>query len=328
MSTPFPSDSAIAHPPALPPALPPVPVAARGPEPAAAPVARAAADARPVSSRHAALRAFLRNPAAVAGVVLLLFMLVLALVAPLLYPGDPLDMVAPPLLWPGRDAAYPLGSDSLGRDVIAGIAHGARVSLAVGVVAAVLSVVIGVLLGATAGYFGGRIDDVLVRITELFQTMPSFLFVIVVVAIGQPSVPMIVFAIGLASWPVIARLVRAEFRALRETEFVLAARSQGFSHARIIFQEMLPNALPPVIVTTSVLVASAILIESALSFLGMGDPNAVSWGSMIGQGRQLLRTAWYLTALPGAAIVLTVLALNLVGDGLNDAFNPRLRGRH
>jgi peptide/nickel transport system permease protein len=318
MSTPFPLDTVVAPAPA------PAPVAARRPE---APTAKAAVDVRPLSSRHAARRGFLRNPAAMAGVVLLVFMLVLALVAPLLYPGDPLDMVAPPLLWPGQDAAYPLGSDSLGRDVIAGMAHGARISLAVGVVAAVLSLVIGILVGATAGCFGGRIDDVLVRVTELFQTMPSFLFVIVVVAIGRPSVPVIVFAIGLASWPVIARLVRAEFRALRETEFVLAARSQGFSHARIIFQEMLPNALPPVIVTTSVLVASAILTESALSFLGMGDPNAVSWGSMIGQGRELLRTAWYLTAVPGAAIVLTVLALNLVGDGLNDAFNPRLRGR-
>jgi peptide/nickel transport system permease protein len=288
---------------------------------------RAAIDARPVSGRHAALRAFLRNPVAVAGVALLAAMLVLALFAPWLYPGDPLDMVAPPLLWPGQDMAYPLGSDSLGRDVMAGIAHGARISLAVGVVAAALSLCIGVGVGATAGYFGGRVDDVLVRVTELFQTMPSFLFVIVVVAIGQPSVAVIVTAIGLASWPVIARLVRAEFRALRETEFVLAAHSQGYGHLRIIFQEMLPNALPPVIVTTSVLVASAILIESALSFLGMGDPNAVSWGSMIGQGRELLRTAWFLTALPGAAIVLTVLALNLVGDGLNDALNPRLRGR-
>lgn len=327
MSTPLTPDSSIAAVPAHP-SVSAAPHRVDCADRAAAPDAKSAVDARPVSSRHAALRALVRNPAAVAGVALLLFMLVLALVAPLLYPGDPLDMVAPPLLWPGQDAAYPLGSDSLGRDVIAGIAHGARVSLAVGVVAAVLSVVIGVLVGATAGYFGWRVDDLLVRITELFQTIPSFLFVIVVVAIGEPSVPVIVFAIGLASWPVIARLVRAEFRALRETEFVLAARSQGFSHARIIFREMLPNALPPVIVTTSVLVASAILIESALSFLGMGDPNAVSWGSMIGQGRELLRTAWYLTALPGAAIVLTVLALNLVGDGLNDAFNPRLRGRH
>lgn len=262
-----------------------------------------------------------------AGCLLLVLVIILAISAPLLYPEDPLDMVAMPLIWPGQDAQFPLGSDSLGRNVAAGLAHGARVSLAVGVVAATLSVVIGIVVGALAGYFGGVVDDVLVRITELFQTVPTFLFVIVVVAIGQPSVPVIVLAIGLASWPVIARLVRAEFRALREADFILAARSQGFSPLRIIVQEMLPNALPPVIVTTSVLVASAILIESGLSFLGMGDPNAVSWGSMIGDGRELLRTAWYLTALPGLAIVLTVLALNLVGDGLNDALNPRLRGR-
>ncbi|MEG2878883.1 MAG: ABC transporter permease [Comamonas sp.] len=276
---------------------------------------------------HAALQVFVRNAAAVGGVLFLLLVLAMALAAPWLFPGDPLDMVATPLLWPGQDPAFPLGSDSMGRDVLAGIAHGARMSLSVGVVAAVLSLAIGVVVGATAGYFGGRVDDVLVRVTELVQTMPSFLFVIVVVAIGQPSVTVIVLAIGLASWPVIARLVRAEFRTLREMEFVLAARSQGFGHLRIMLQEMLPNALPPVIVTTSVLVASAILIESALSFLGMGDPNTVSWGSMIGEGRELLRTSWYLCALPGAAIVLTVLALNLVGEGLNDALNPRLRGR-
>lgn len=286
-----------------------------------------ASEPRASVPRRAALHALLRNPAALAGTGLLVFTVILAFLAPWLYPGDPLDMVATPLLWPGQDAQYPLGSDSLGRDVAAGLAHGARVSLAVGVVAAALSLLIGIVVGSLAGYFGGLVDDVLVRITELFQTVPTFLFVIVVVAIGQPSVPVIVLAIGLASWPVIARLVRAEFRALREAEFILAARSQGFGHLRIIWQEMLPNALPPVIVTTSVLVASAILIESGLSFLGMGDPNAVSWGSMIGEGRELLRTAWYLTALPGLAIVLTVLALNLVGDGLNDALNPRLRSR-
>ncbi|SFD94106.1 ABC transporter permease [Paracidovorax konjaci] len=291
-----------------------------------APLAADSAPA-PAAGRRAALRALTRNPSAMAGALLLVLMVLLAFSAPWLYPGDPLDMVATPLLWPGQEAQFPLGSDSLGRDVAAGLAHGARVSLAVGVVAAALSLLIGIVVGALAGYFGGVVDDVLVRITELFQTVPSFLFVIVVVAIGQPSVPVIVLAIGLASWPVIARLVRAEFRALREAEFILAARSQGFSHLRTIVQEMLPNALPPVIVTTSVLVASAILIESGLSFLGMGDPNAVSWGSMIGEGRELLRTAWYLTALPGLTIVLTVLALNLLGDGLNDALNPRLRGR-
>lgn len=286
-----------------------------------------AAPVLPARQSHAALRALLRNPAALAGMALLLAVGLMALAAPWLYPGDPLDMVAQPLLWPGQDADFVLGTDSLGRDVAAGLAHGARVSLAVGVVAAVLSLLIGIVVGAAAGYFGGWVDGALVRLTELFQTVPSFLFVVVVVAIGQPSVRVIVLAIGLASWPVIARLVRAEFRSLRESDFVQAARSQGFGHLRIIAQEMLPNALPPVIVTTSVLVASAILIESALSFLGMGDPNAVSWGSMIGEGRELLRTAWFLTALPGAAIVLTVLALNLLGDGLNDAFNPRLRQR-
>ncbi|KAF1023676.1 MAG: Dipeptide transport system permease protein DppC [Paracidovorax wautersii] len=269
---------------------------------------------------------FLRNPSGLAGLFILGAIIAVALLAGVLFPGDPLDMVAEPLVWPFTQAEVLLGTDSLGRNVAAGLAHGARVSLAVGAVAAFISVGIGIAVGAAAGYFGRRVDDFLVRVTELFQTVPTFLFVIVIVAIGQPSVSVIVLAIGLAAWPVIARLVRAEFRWLRESEFVQAARSQGFSDARIIFQEILPNALPPVIVTSSVLVASAILIESALSFLGMGDPNQVSWGSMIGEGRELLRTAWYLTALPGCAIILSVLALNLLGNALNDAFNPRLRG--
>ena len=280
-----------------------------------------------VAQRHAALHALLHNPSAIGGIVVLLLVALLALLAGQLFPGDPQDMVARPLLAPLQDAGFFLGSDSLGRNVAAGLAHGARVSLMVGIVAASLSLVIGVLVGATAGYFGGWVDDVLVRLTELVQTVPAFLFVIVIVAIGQPSVTVIVLAIGFASWPVIARLVRAEFRSLRETEFVQAARSQGFSDIRIVFQEILPNAMPPVIVSVSVLVATAILMESALAFVGLGDANVVSWGSMIGEGREHLRTAWTLTALPGGAIVLTVLALNLLGDGLNDAFNPRLRGR-
>ncbi|WP_373559717.1 ABC transporter permease [Bordetella genomosp. 10] len=261
-----------------------------------------------------------------AGLAILAAIVLMAVFAGKLFPGDPLDMVAQPVVWPGTDASLPLGSDSLGRDVAAEVVHGARVSLAVGAVAAVISLFIGVLVGAAAGYFGGWVDDLLVRLIELVQTIPTFLLVIVIVAIGHPSVRVIVLAIGLASWPVIARLVRAEFRALRESEFVLAARSQGFGAAWIIFREILPNALPPVVVTTSVLVATAILQESALSFLGMGDPNVVSWGSMIGEGREMLRTAWYLTAIPGIAIIVTVLSLNLIGDGLNDAFNPRLRG--
>lgn len=270
---------------------------------------------------------FLRDPAALAGLAILLVAILVAVFASILFPGDPQDMVGPALAWPGQDAAFLLGTDSLGRDVAAGLAHGARVSLSVGAVAAAISLTIGILVGAVSGYYGGWLDDLLVRLTELVQTVPTFLFVIVIVTIGEPSAWLIVLAIGSACWPVTARLVRAEFRTLRESEFVLAARSQGFGNAWIIFREILPNALPPVIVTTSVLVATAILMESALSFLGLGDPNAVSWGSMIGEGREMLRTAWYLSAVPGVAIVLTVLALNLVGDAINDAFNPRLAAR-
>lgn len=280
------------------------------------------ADVSPPDSGRA-LRVFLRNPTAMAGCVFLLAIAALALLAPWLYPGDPLDMVGTPFLWPGQEAGYLLGTDSMGRDVAAGIAHGARVSLMVGISATLIGLSLGITVGALAGYFGGWIDDVLQRLVELFQTIPSFILLVVLVAIAQPSIRTIVFAIGLVTWPTVARLVRAEFRSLREKDFVVAARSLGFGHARIIFREILPNALPPIIVTSSVMIASAILMESALSFMGMGDPNQISWGSMIGSGRELLRTAWYLTAAPGLAIVFGVLAFNLIGDGLNDALNPR-----
>jgi peptide/nickel transport system permease protein len=292
----------------------------------AAQSADASTDSTP-SRDWPALRALVRNPAAMSGAVLLLALVVVALLAGKLFPGDPLDIVAQPMLTPGQDPQYWLGTDSLGRNVLAELAHGSRASLAIGATAAFVGVLIGTLMGALAGYFGGWVDDMLMRVTELFQTTPSFLFVIVIVSIGHPSMTQIALAIGLTSWPTITRLVRAEFRALNQSDFVMAARSLGFGHTRIIWREMLPNALPPIIVTTSVMLATAILMESALSFLGMGDPNVVSWGSMIGDGRDMLRTAPYLTALPGAALVLTVLALNLLGDGLNDALNPRLNER-
>ncbi|CAM3592660.1 putative peptide transport system permease protein [Pseudomonas reidholzensis] len=272
-------------------------------------------------------RLILTNPTGLLGSTLLLLMAGAALLASYLYPGDPQSMVAGPLEWPGNDPAEWLGTDVLGRSLGAGLCHGARISLAVGIAAALLSVGIGTLVGALGGFYGGRLDTALGRVTEVFQTMPTFLFVIVMVAIGKPSISTIVISIGLASWPVIARLVRAEFRRLKEADFVASARLQGYSDLRIIAQEILPNALAPVIVTASVLVASAILTESALAFLGMGDPNQVSWGSMIGEGREFLASEWYLCALPGGAIVLTVLGLNLLGDALNDALNPRLRDR-
>lgn len=273
--------------------------------------------------RRRELGIFLANPNALFGIAVLASIIFAALLAPILYPGDPLEMVARPFLWPGQNPAYPLGTDSMGRDVLAGILHGARISLIVGIAATLLGLGAGVTVGALAGYFGGLADDLLVKLIEIFQTIPSFVLLVVLVAIAQPTTSTVTIAIAIVSWPTVARLTRAEFRAIREKDYVLAARSLGFGHARIIFREILPNALPPLIVTSSVMVASAILMESALSFMGLGDPNRVSWGSMIGAGRDVIRTAWYLTALPGLAIVFTVLSLNLIGDGLNDALNPR-----
>ncbi|HEY0286210.1 MAG TPA: ABC transporter permease [Pseudomonas sp.] len=272
--------------------------------------------------RSPALRRFVRNPTALAGLVFLIVITLLALTAPLLYPGDPLDMEADALLWPGQDWHYPLGTDALGRDVMAGVVHGGRVSLLVGILASLFGVLLGLSIGAMAGYFGGKIDYALQRLIEIFQTMPSFVLLVALVAIAQPSVSTLIFAIGVISWPTVARLVRAEVRSIREREYILAARSVGYTHLRIIVLEVLPNILPTLIVTASIMVASAVLMESALSFMGLGDPNQVSWGSMIGSGREQIRTAWYLTAIPGFAIFLTVLAFNLIGDGLTDAFNP------
>ena len=274
-----------------------------------------------------ALAALLRNPLAVTGLAILALVALIALFAGQIAPGDPLDMAGIPLQWPGDDPAHRLGTDSLGRDVFSGLIHGTRASLMVGLSAAAISLAIGVVVGAVGGYFGGGIDNVLVRVTELFQTVPTFLLVIVLVAIHTPTLGVIQMAIGLATWPEIARLVRAEFRVLRDSDFVLAARASGFGPGHIIVREVLPNALPPLIVTASILIASAILAESGLSFLGMSDPNVVSWGGMIGANREHIGSAWFLTALPGCAIAIVVLAFNLLGDGLNDALNPRLRRR-
>lgn len=272
-------------------------------------------------------RRFRRNRPALVGLIALIAIAAVAIAAATVYPGDPWDMVAQPFLWPGDDTAHPLGTDMMGRDLASGLVHGATVSLQIGLVATTMAVVIGVGVGALAGYYGGRVNDALMRVTELFQTLPPFIFAIVIVAILQPSVRTVVLAIGLVSWPAVARLVRGEFIALREREFVLAGIAQGMSDARIIITQILPNALPAIIVTASLNVATAILLEAGLSFLGLGDPNVMSWGTIIGAGRDALRTAWYIAALPGVAILITVLAINLVGEGLNDALNPRLRNR-
>jgi peptide/nickel transport system permease protein len=268
-------------------------------------------------------RRFRRNRAAVLGLVLFGIVVLMAALADVVAPGDPLRNAGPPLTAPLVLAANPLGTDQLGRDIMAGIFHGARISLMIGVVATLISIVIGVAIGAVAGYFGGKIDGALMRVTEAFQTIPSFILLLTLVAIFGSSIQNIVVAIGIVSWTAPARMVRAEFMSLRKREFVDAARNLGVSDASIIFREILPNALPPVIVFASVVMATSILMESALAFLGLGDPNYASWGNMIGQGRAVLRTAWFCSVIPGMAILLTVLSFSLMGEGLNDALNPR-----
>ncbi|WP_333829214.1 ABC transporter permease [Pararhodobacter sp.] len=268
-------------------------------------------------------RRFRRNRAALLGLALFTVVVLMALTAGLIEPSDPLRRAGPPLTAPFTNWSVPLGTDQLGRDILAGIFHGARISLLIGVVATLVSIAIGVLIGAISGYFGGWVDDLLMRVTEAFQTIPNFVLLLTLVAILGSSIEWIALAIGIVSWTAPARMVRAEFMSLRGREFVDAARNLGVSNTSIIFREILPNALPPIIVYASVIMALAILLESALAFLGLGDPNYASWGNMIGQGRAVLRTAWYCAAIPGIAIVLTVLSFSLVGEGLNDALNPR-----
>lgn len=268
-------------------------------------------------------RRFARNKGAVIGLFLLLATIAMAVLGPILLPESPWEMAGRPFL-PPFGAEFPLGTDTLGRDILAGIVHGARVSLAIGVIATVVAVALGVVVGAGAGFFGGWIDDLLMRFTEFFQTIPSFVFAVLLVAIFTPSIASIVVAIAVVSWPPVARLVRGEFLSLRTREFVQASVVQGQSDLHIIFVQILPNAVSPIIVAASLMVATAILTESALSFLGLGDPNLMSWGYMIGAARTVIRTAWWMSFFPGLAIVLTVLALNLVGEGLSDALNPRL----
>lgn len=261
---------------------------------------------------------------AVGGGVLALVALA-ALFAPWLAPHDPWALLGPPLQPPG--ARHALGTDLLGRDLLSGLIHGARVSLLIGLASTLCALLLGGTVGAVAGYFGGRVDQLAMRLTEFFQVIPAFLFAILLVAIMTPGLRSVVLAIALVTWPPVARLVRSEFLTLRSREFVEAARMLGLSHGRIIVREILPNALPPVIAVGSLMVATAILTESSLSFLGLADPNLISWGYIIGSSRPVFRQAWWLSVLPGACLFVTVLAINLLADGLGDAANPLLRSR-
>jgi peptide/nickel transport system permease protein len=268
-------------------------------------------------------RRFLGSRTGVAGLSLVILLVVAALAAPLVAPRDPHTTSMTALAPPGTPG-FPLGTDNLGRDIWSGVLWGSRVSLTVGVCAAATAVLLGILIGAVAGFYGGWADAVLSRTTELFQVIPRFVLALLVVALFGSGLWKLILVIGILSWPQAARVVRGQFLALRSAAYVDAARVLGLRSPRIIFSEILPNVLAPVVVIASLDVAGAILLEASLGFFGLGDPNLVSWGMMLNNAQAYLREAWWMSVFPGLGISLAVLGFNLTGDGLNDAANPRI----
>ena len=262
------------------------------------------------------------NRPAVLGLLLAIIVGFLAAAAPRLTPYHPLRGAGPALRPPHSD--HPFGTDDLGRDILSQVLYGTRVSLMVGISSAAIALSIGVAVGAFAGFFGGLIDDSLMRVTELFQVIPRIFLSILLVALFGQTLAITTIAIGILSWPAVARIVRAEFLSRREADYVTAARSMGASAWELIFREILPNALAPVIVTASLLVSSAILLEAALAFIGLSDPNQISLGRMMQDALPFMRDAWWMSIFPGVVLSLSVLGFNLVGDGLSDVLNPRL----
>ena len=280
---------------------------------------------RPESPAREAWRMFRRNIPALAGVVILSVIVLVTLWGTFVFQGNPYQIVWAPHEAPGMAPAFPLGTDYLGRDILAGLVTGGAPTLAVGAAAALITMVIGVSLGALAGFHGGWVDNLLMRVTEFFQVLPTLLFAMVLVTLFSPTLTTIALAIGIVSWPQTARLTRAEVMKIKELEYVTAARAIGAGNGRIIWTVILPNAAPPLIVSATLTIGVAILFEAGLSFLGLGDPNTMSWGLMIGSNRAYILDAWWPVTFPGLAIFLTVFSVSLIGDGLNDAFNPKLR---
>jgi peptide/nickel transport system permease protein len=272
------------------------------------------------------LQRLLRSPEAVIGLALIALIAAAALLAPWFFPRDPLSIVGRPLLAPFADPALPLGTDRLGRNVLAGLVHGARASLFVSLAAATVAIGFGMLVGTLAGFAGGLLDEALMRVVDAFQIVPGFLLALAFVSVVGPSLPIVVLAIALGAWTGPARLARAEVLSIRERDYVASARVIGMHPLEIALREVLPNAFPPVLALSAVIVAAAVLTEAALSFLGLGDPNIVTWGSMIAEGRTVLRSAPSLSIIPGLGLVVTVLGIYLFSEGLSDAIaNRRVR---
>lgn len=268
------------------------------------------------SSRHALLDVA-RTASGFVGLLFTGLFVVTGTLAPVLAPADPFAIDAPPL--EGPSASHPMGTDALGRDLLSGVIFGARTSLIVAGGTGVLVLTIGLLVGMVSGYVGGRVDDVLMRVTEFFQVIPRFFLAIIVIAMFGSGIDRLVLVLGLTSWSLLARVVRAEVLSLRQREFVQAARADGASHLRIMGRELLPNTLPVAVVYVGLVVAQALLIEAGLAFLGLGDPNQMSWGFLAAQAQSFLRVAWWMSFFPGLAIVVAVLGLNLLGDAVTAA---------
>lgn len=283
--------------------------------------------AQVLSPTREAWRVFRRNKAAMLGLVLLVCIGLIMVLGPDMYGVKPFEIMGAPFTEPFKDPKLWLGTDYLGRDILAGMLIGGRATVVVGLAAACITVSIGVTVGSLAGYYGGWVDNVLSRLTELFQVLPALLFAMVLVTLFEPSLGVVIVAIGMVTWTGTARLARAEFMRLRGLEYVSAARAMGARHLRLMLREILPNALPPLIVSATLIIGVAILFEAGLSFLGLSDSNVMSWGLMIGSNRRNILECWWAVTFPGAAIFLTVLSVSLVGDGLNDALNPKLHLR-
>lgn len=265
----------------------------------------------------------LSNPLALAGFIIILLIFVLAMLAPLIAPYDPNEINVKAILL-GPSMQHWMGTDGLGRDVLSRMLHGGRISLLVGLVAVGISTLIGILLGAIAGFYRGWVDVLIMRLVDVMLSIPSFFLILAVIAFLTPSIINIMIVIGLTSWMGVTRLVRAEFLSLCEREYVMASRTLGARDYRLIFKHMLPNSLTPIIVSAVLGVAGAVLMESGLSFLGLGvqAPQA-SWGNILTDGKEYIQFAWWLSLFPGLAILITVLGYNLLGEGLRDALDPR-----
>ncbi len=266
-----------------------------------------------------------RNKAALVGFAIVSSFAAIAILAGVIDPNPPLRVAAGPAFNP-PDFAFPMGTDNIGRDILSGVLYGSRTSILIGVTAALISGTLGAVIGAVAGYSGGRVESLLMRITDAFMVIPSFFLIIVVAAFFGGSTLNVIIVIGVLSWPVNARLIRSEFLSLKERPYVEAARAIGETPSWIVFREILPNGFASLIVNTSLQVGDAILISAGLNFLGLGSQNVASWGLMLYEAQSFLQTAWWMAFFPGVALFLLVLGVNLVGDGLNDALNPKLSG--